>query len=141
MDGCSAWPDADRPAGKRLFAALPGLDGGAALAAMAVPLLGSCMTTGDRAAHCRLRRWHGCCVAAAAGHLHCTGGDTPPAVPGGGAGGGGGAGDVADLCGLSAPDLALTQLSVEVVSTVLLLMGLALLPANVARESANPPQA
>ena len=29
--------------------------------------------------------------------------------------------------GLSAPDLALTQLSVEVVSTVLLLMGLALL--------------
>ncbi len=30
--------------------------------------------------------------------------------------------------GLSAPDLALTQLSVEVVSTVLLLMGLALLP-------------
>ena len=29
---------------------------------------------------------------------------------------------------LSAPDLALTQLSVEVASTVLLLMGLALLP-------------
>ena len=31
---------------------------------------------------------------------------------------------------LSAPDLALTQLSVEVVSTVLLLMGLALLPQH-----------
>jgi multicomponent K+:H+ antiporter subunit A len=37
--------------------------------------------------------------------------------------------------GLSAPDLALTQLSVEVVSTVLLLMGLALLPATTPRES------
>ncbi len=35
----------------------------------------------------------------------------------------------------SAPDLALTQLSVEVVSTVLLLMGLALLPATTPRES------
>lgn len=35
----------------------------------------------------------------------------------------------------SAPDLALTQLSVEVVSTVLLLMGLALLPATSPRES------
>ncbi|WP_372658449.1 monovalent cation/H+ antiporter subunit A, partial [Hydrogenophaga sp.] len=36
---------------------------------------------------------------------------------------------------LSAPDLALTQLSVELVSTVLLLMGLALLPANSPNES------
>ena len=36
---------------------------------------------------------------------------------------------------LSAPDLALTQLSVEVVSTVLLLMGLALLPPTSPRES------
>ncbi|TNF60051.1 MAG: monovalent cation/H+ antiporter subunit A [Burkholderiales bacterium] len=36
---------------------------------------------------------------------------------------------------LSAPDLALTQLSVELVSTVLLLMGLALLPAHSPRES------
>jgi multicomponent K+:H+ antiporter subunit A len=36
---------------------------------------------------------------------------------------------------LSAPDLALTQLTVEVVSTVLLLMGLALLPATTPRES------
>jgi multicomponent K+:H+ antiporter subunit A len=36
---------------------------------------------------------------------------------------------------LSAPDLALTQLSVEVVSTVLLLMGLALLPQHSPRES------
>ncbi len=38
---------------------------------------------------------------------------------------------------LSAPDLALTQLSVEVVSTVLLLMGLALLPQHSPRESSN----
>jgi multicomponent K+:H+ antiporter subunit A len=37
--------------------------------------------------------------------------------------------------GFSAADLALTQLSVEVVSTVLLLMGLALLPATTPRES------
>ena len=37
--------------------------------------------------------------------------------------------------GLSAPDLALTQLSVEVVSAVLLLMGLALLPQTSPRES------
>lgn len=37
--------------------------------------------------------------------------------------------------GLSAPDLALTQLSVELVSTVLLLMGLALLPATSPVES------
>ena len=37
--------------------------------------------------------------------------------------------------GLSAPDLALTQLTVEVVSTVLLLMGLALLPPTTPRES------
>jgi multicomponent K+:H+ antiporter subunit A len=36
---------------------------------------------------------------------------------------------------LSAPDLALTQLSVEVVSTVLLLMGLALLPQHSPSES------
>ncbi|TSE34497.1 monovalent cation/H+ antiporter subunit A [Tepidimonas charontis] len=35
----------------------------------------------------------------------------------------------------SAPDLALTQLSVELVSTVLLLMGLALLPQRTPRES------
>jgi len=39
--------------------------------------------------------------------------------------------------GLSAPDLALTQLSVEVVSTVLLLMGLALLPPTTPRESSR----
>jgi multicomponent K+:H+ antiporter subunit A len=38
---------------------------------------------------------------------------------------------------LSAPDLALTQLSVEVVSTVLLLMGLALLPQHSPRESSR----
>ena len=38
---------------------------------------------------------------------------------------------------LSAPDLALTQLSVEVVSTVLLLMGLALLPQHSPRESGS----
>lgn len=37
--------------------------------------------------------------------------------------------------GFSAPDLALTQLTVEVVSTVLLLMGLALLPQHSPRES------
>lgn len=37
----------------------------------------------------------------------------------------------------SAPDLALTQLSVEVVSTVLLLMGLALLPQTTPRESST----
>lgn len=37
--------------------------------------------------------------------------------------------------GLSAPDLALTQLSVDVVSTVMLLMGLALLPQTSPRES------
>ena len=37
--------------------------------------------------------------------------------------------------GFSAPDLALTQLTVEVVSTVLLLMGLALLPARTPHES------
>jgi len=37
---------------------------------------------------------------------------------------------------LSAPDLAMTQLSVDVVSTVLLLMGLALLPQTSPRESA-----
>jgi multicomponent K+:H+ antiporter subunit A len=37
--------------------------------------------------------------------------------------------------GFSAPDLALTQLSVEVVSTVLLLMGLALLPPLTPHES------
>jgi multicomponent K+:H+ antiporter subunit A len=36
---------------------------------------------------------------------------------------------------LSAPDLALTQLSVDVVSTVMLLMGLALLPQHSPRES------
>jgi len=36
---------------------------------------------------------------------------------------------------MSAPDLALTQLSVEVVSTVLLLMGLAFLPQHSPRES------
>ncbi|TFY96995.1 monovalent cation/H+ antiporter subunit A [Ramlibacter rhizophilus] len=37
----------------------------------------------------------------------------------------------------SAPDLALTQLSVEVVSTALLLMGLALLPRTTPRESSS----
>ncbi len=40
--------------------------------------------------------------------------------------------------GLSAPDLAMTQLSVDVVSTVLLLMGLALLPQVSPRESSPP---
>ena len=40
--------------------------------------------------------------------------------------------------GFSAPDLALTQLSVEVVSTALLLMGLALLPAQSPTESGWP---
>lgn len=39
--------------------------------------------------------------------------------------------------GLSAPDLALTQLSVEVVSTALLLMGLALLPQRSPKESST----
>lgn len=39
--------------------------------------------------------------------------------------------------GLSAPDLALTQLTVDVVSTVLLLMGLALLPSQTPRESSS----
>ncbi len=38
----------------------------------------------------------------------------------------------------SAPDLALTQLSVELVTTVLLLMGLALLPQQTPRESSQP---
>ena len=40
--------------------------------------------------------------------------------------------------GLSAPDLAMTQLSVDVVSTALLLMGLALLPQTSPRESGRP---
>ncbi len=46
---------------------------------------------------------------------------------------------VTALCfvGFSAPDLALTQLTVEVVSTVLLLMGLALLPRQTPRESSS----
>ncbi len=50
----------------------------------------------------------------------------------------GGVGLVASLSfiAFSAPDLALTQLSVDIVSTVLLLMGLALLPAMSPRESA-----
>ena len=39
--------------------------------------------------------------------------------------------------GLSAPDLALTQLTVDVVATVLLLMGLALLPRLSPRESSD----
>ncbi|MDO9401956.1 MAG: monovalent cation/H+ antiporter subunit A [Polaromonas sp.] len=39
--------------------------------------------------------------------------------------------------GFSAPDLALTQLTVEVVSTVLLLMGLALLPRHSPHESST----
>jgi multicomponent K+:H+ antiporter subunit A len=43
----------------------------------------------------------------------------------------------ADLCQPVCPDLALTQLSVEVVSTVLLLMGLALLPQHSPRESGS----
>ncbi|MBA3599248.1 MAG: DUF4040 domain-containing protein, partial [Methylibium sp.] len=38
---------------------------------------------------------------------------------------------------LSAPDLALTQLSVDIVATVLLLMGLALLPQTSPRESSR----
>ncbi len=46
---------------------------------------------------------------------------------------------VTALCfiSFSAPDLALTQLTVEVVSTVLLLMGLALLPRQSPRESST----
>jgi multicomponent K+:H+ antiporter subunit A len=46
---------------------------------------------------------------------------------------------VTALCfiSFSAPDLALTQLTVEVVSTVLLLMGLALLPRQTPRESST----
>ena len=49
----------------------------------------------------------------------------------------GGVGLVASLAfvALSAPDLAMTQLSVDVVSTVLLLMGLALLPQFTPKES------
>jgi multicomponent K+:H+ antiporter subunit A len=49
----------------------------------------------------------------------------------------GGVGLVASLAfvALSAPDLAMTQLSVDVVSTVLLLMGLALLPQHSPKES------
>jgi multicomponent K+:H+ antiporter subunit A len=38
---------------------------------------------------------------------------------------------------LSAPDLALTQLTVDIVSTILLLMGLALLPQSTPRESSK----
>ncbi|MFO0122633.1 MAG: monovalent cation/H+ antiporter subunit A [Inhella sp.] len=51
----------------------------------------------------------------------------------------GGVGLVTSLTFLafSAPDLALTQLSVDVASTALLLMGLALLPAQSPRESAS----
>jgi multicomponent K+:H+ antiporter subunit A len=60
----------------------------------------------------------------------------PPALRGRGAGRRGGPGHGAGLPGLSAPDLAMTQLSVDVVSTVLLLMGLALLPQFTPRESA-----
>jgi multicomponent K+:H+ antiporter subunit A len=41
----------------------------------------------------------------------------------------------------SAPDLALTQISVEVVSTALMLMGLALLPQRTPRESSAPRKA
>jgi multicomponent K+:H+ antiporter subunit A len=41
------------------------------------------------------------------------------------------------FAGLSAPDLALTQLSVEVISAVLLMMGLALLPATTPVESSR----
>jgi len=49
----------------------------------------------------------------------------------------GGVGLVASVAfvAMSAPDLAMTQLSVDVVSTVLLLMGLALLPQSSPRES------
>jgi multicomponent K+:H+ antiporter subunit A len=51
----------------------------------------------------------------------------------------GGVGLVASLAfvALSAPDLAMTQLSVDVVSTVLLLMGLALLPQFSPKESSS----
>ena len=51
----------------------------------------------------------------------------------------GAVGLVTSLCfvGFSAPDLALTQLTVEVVSTVLLLMGLALLPWQTPHESSR----
>ncbi|MCU0773515.1 MAG: monovalent cation/H+ antiporter subunit A [Ideonella sp.] len=51
----------------------------------------------------------------------------------------GGVGVVASMAfvALSAPDLAMTQLSVDVVSTILLLMGLALLPQVSPRESSN----
>ena len=52
----------------------------------------------------------------------------------------GGVGLVASLTfvALSAPDLAMTQLSVDFVSTVLLLMGLALLPQLSPKESSTP---
>ncbi|WP_119353796.1 monovalent cation/H+ antiporter subunit A [Azohydromonas sediminis] len=52
----------------------------------------------------------------------------------------GGVGLVASLAfvALSAPDLAMTQLSVDVVSTVMLLMGLALLPQFSPKESSAP---
>ncbi len=52
----------------------------------------------------------------------------------------GGVGLVASVAfiALSAPDLAMTQLSVDVVSTVLLLMGLALLPQFSPKESSMP---
>ena len=43
--------------------------------------------------------------------------------------------------GLSAPDLALTQLAVEVVTTVLMLMALARLPQTSPRESSSPRRA
>lgn len=47
------------------------------------------------------------------------------------------AGLIVSVCffGISAPDLALTQITIEIVSTVLLLMGLALLPAQTPHES------
>ena len=51
----------------------------------------------------------------------------------------GAVGLVSAMCfiGFSAPDLALTQLTVEAVSTVILLMGLALLPRQTPRESST----
>jgi multicomponent K+:H+ antiporter subunit A len=108
----------------------------AALAAMAVPQLGSDMTTGDRphmaASPLAWVLWGllaATCVALVTTHHHRFQAVVLVGV----------VGLVTSLTfvALSAPDLALTQLSVEVVSTALLLMGLALLPQTSPKESAN----
>jgi multicomponent K+:H+ antiporter subunit A len=108
----------------------------AALAAMAVPQLGSNMTTGDRphmaASPLAWVLWGlllATCVALVITHHNRFQAVVLVGV----------VGLVTSLTfvALSAPDLALTQLSVEVVSTALLLMGLALLPQTSPKESAN----